>query len=221
MRIVLPAANLRKQYMPVSYSILSPLKMMLDATLARFSNVLSMRLIKGVFTTEDSVRYTFFTALLQQSGLNSEDVVLEYPHPSIAGAKIDTWIPSFEGNSLAIEFKYDRDIPSEKNTPRTQKAGKVFHDLYRLGQIKDGTRRLFIYLTGPEMALYFSNPGNGLTEFFSLPQGRTFPIDSAFISGKSSTFATSVSKAPDVVVGLYGCSLPGKHELRAYEVRNS
>jgi hypothetical protein len=196
--------------------------MMLHATLERFSDLLSVRLNKGVFTTEDSVRHTFFTAPLQQSGLNSEDVVLEYSHPSINGAKIDTWIPSFDGGGLAIEFKYDRDIPSGKNTPRTQKAGKVFHDLYRLGQIKDGTRRLFIYLTGPEMALYFSNPGNGLIEFFSLTQGRTFPIDSAFMSGKSSTFATSVSKAPDVVVaGLYGCSLPGKHELRAYEVRSA
>lgn len=189
--------------------------MMLHATLERFSDLLSVRLIKRIFTTEDSVRYTFFTALLQQSGLKPEDVVLECPHPSIAGAEIDTWIPSFEAGGLAIEFKYDRDIPSGKNTPRTQKAGKVFHDLYRLGQIKNGARCLFIYLTGPEMASYFSNPSNGLTEFFSLPQGRTFPIDSAFMSGKSSTFASSVGKAPDVVVAaLYGCSLPGKHEVR-------
>ena len=145
---------------------------------------------------------------------------MEYRHPGIAGAEIDTWIPVLGGVGVAVEFKYDRGIPSGKNAPRTQKAGKVFHDLFRLGQIAPEMRRLFVYVTGREMATYFANPSNGLREFFTLGSGRTLRIDREFIAGKSATFLGSVGKIPDVeLIALFGRSLPNDHEVRVYEIR--
>jgi hypothetical protein len=193
--------------------------MVLQSTLERFGELLNVRLSKAIFTTEDSIRFTFFAALLEKGGVQSEDIILEYRHPGIAGAEIDTWIPGFGGVGVAVEFKYDRGIPSGKTTPRTQKAGKVFHDLFRLGQIASGMRRLFVYATGPEMASYFANPANGLREFFDLATGRTLRIDREFISGKSATFVSAVGETPDVeVTSLFERSLPNPHEMRIYEI---
>lgn len=195
--------------------------MNLSLILDRFAELLHARLESDAFTTEDSVRYTFFAALLEKGGIECHNVIMEYPHPSIAGAEIDTWVRTFEGSGLAVEFKYDREIPSGRNTPRTQKAGKVFHDLYRLGKVEAHIHRVFVYLTGPEMAGYFGNPVNGLAKFFLLPSGQSLPIDSAFLSGKSATFAASVSEIPNVTVtALYGRNLPKLHHVRVYEVKN-
>jgi hypothetical protein len=195
--------------------------MTLPAVLERFGELLHARLDSDSFTTEDSVRYTFYAALLEKGGIDGHNVIMEYRHPSIPGAKVDTWIPNFHGSGLAVEFKYDRDIPSGRNSPRTQKAGKVFHDLYRLGKIEPSFRRVFIYLTGQEMAGYFGNPINGLFRFFMLPSGESLAIDAAFVSGKSATFTASVGEVPNVsVTGLYAQTLPRLHHVRAYEVKN-
>ena len=194
-------------------------EMVLSTVFERFGDLLHTRLENDAPTTEDSVRYTFFAALLESGSIECHDVVLECPHPYIPRAEVDTWIPTFNGGGLAIEFKYDRDIPSGRNTPRTQRAGKVFHDLYRLGRIGSPVRRVFVYLTGPEMAGYFGTPANGLAGFFLLPSGHSLPIDSAFLSGKSATFMASVGEIPNVIVtALYARSLPRLHYVRGYEV---
>jgi hypothetical protein len=196
--------------------------MAIEPTLERFGELLHLRLERDIFTTEDSVRYTFFAALLEKGGLYPHDIVLEHRHPSIAGAEIDTWAPTFGGRGLAVEFKYDRGLPSGKNTPRTQKAGQVFHDLYRLRMVAPEMLRVFVYLTGVEMARYFSNPTNGLAEFFSPGRGRMLVVDSGFMSSKSPSFVASTGEVPNVLVTqLYSRSLPKDHELRVYEVRNA
>ncbi|NMX21939.1 hypothetical protein C5S30_05815 [ANME-1 cluster archaeon GoMg4] len=97
-----------------------------------FSTLLRERLSK-TYTTEDSVRYTFFITLLKQTNIAHHEIILEYPHPEISGAKIDTYIPSTsERKGITLEFKYDRQIPSGKHSPRPQKAGKLFNDIYKL-----------------------------------------------------------------------------------------
>ena len=75
---------------------------------AEFAQLLRKRFGQGVHTTEDSIRYTFFAALLAKSDLEAQDVVLEYPHPQIPGAKVDTLLTSDRGAPVVIEFKYDR-----------------------------------------------------------------------------------------------------------------
>jgi hypothetical protein len=73
--------------------------------LIKFAELLDRRLRRGVLRTEDAVRYTFFSGLIETFGISPEDIVIEHPHVKIARAKIDTWIPSFNGRAFAIEFK--------------------------------------------------------------------------------------------------------------------
>ena len=182
--------------------------------------MLDTRLAKPVFTTEDSLRYTFFAALLECENLKPEDIILEHRHPTISSAQIDTWIPTINGSGVAMEFKYDRHIPSGSNANRTQKAGKIFHDLYRLGQFEKTARRIFVYLSSSEMTNYFSSEKNGLSKFFSLAQGAALRIDDAFIAARAKSFTSMVPTAPNIeVVSLWTQGLPQNHLIRAYEVR--
>lgn len=190
--------------------------------LVKFTELLARRLGGGVYTTEDAVRYSFFVGLIETLGLNPEDIVLEYDHDKIARAKIDTWIPAFAGRAYAIEFKYDRLIPSQKNQPRTQKAGQIIKDLFRLAQIfsPNAIEAVFIYLTSREMAGYLSNPHNGLADLFELELGASLPIDEGYLSGRANTLQRAAgSVVPCTVDALHSCSLPNEHELRAYGVR--
>ena len=163
----------------------------LEPALYLLAELLERRLKRGVFTTEDAVRYTFFIALVQALSLQPEDIVLEHDHGAIARAKIDTWIPSFEGHAYGIEFKYDRPIPSGKNAPLTQKAGQIIKDMFRLAKIDTTLKAetVFVYLATREMAGYFSNPNNGLADLFGL-QDRIKPAHRQPISRKSSRNAS-------------------------------
>ena len=119
-----------------------------------FNEILKNRLQNNVFTTEDSVRYSFFVALLLERSFDPNDIIMEYPHNRIKKAQVDTYIPNYDGKEVIIEFKYDRAIPSGKNAPRPQKAGRHFNDMSRLLDFSTSLPaiRLFIYLTDSEMA---------------------------------------------------------------------
>lgn len=186
----------------------------------KFEELLDERFELGVVTTEDSVRYTFFAALLQ-AGVKPHQVVLGYPHPAIERAKIDTWFPSYKEGSVAFEFKYDRDPPGGKNQPKTQKAGYVFKDLHRQLQVAKGVgiRSYFIYVTSEEMAVYFRNPNNGYTELWELRQGDKLAIDENYFSNKPNTFMNTLGGLFQAcVVGAFSRVLPDGNYLRVYEV---
>jgi len=186
----------------------------------KFAKLLDERFGLGVVTTEDSVRYTFFSALLEE-GVKPHEVVLEYPHPAIERAKIDTWLPLYKEGSVAFEFKYDRDPPGGKNQPKTQKAGYVFKDLHRQVQVAKGVgiRSYFIYVTSEEMAIYFRNQNNGYADFWDLKQGEKLKIDESYFSNKPNTFMNTLGGIFQAsVVGAYSCALQGSNYLRAYEV---
>src|SRR5437867_2974928 len=88
-----------------------------------------------------SIRYTHFHALLSSGFRKHPDVVLEYPHPTLERQMIDTLIaPRGNSPSIAIEFKYDRTIPSDRNLNMTNRAGAVFGDLFKLAHIPDRNR---------------------------------------------------------------------------------
>ena len=121
--------------------------------LIRFADLLARRFERHVFTTEDAVRYTMFHAFVETLHLEPEDIVLEKDHGSIARAKIDTWIHVFAGRSYAFEFKYDRGIPSQMNSPLPQKAGQAFKDIFRLARLQqESVTAVFVYLASREMA---------------------------------------------------------------------
>jgi len=85
----------------------------LGQALESFAELIDQRIKRGACTTEDSVRYTFFVALTAALGIAPDELVLEQAHPRIRGAEIDTFIPDLGGRAVAVEFKYDRAVPSE------------------------------------------------------------------------------------------------------------
>jgi hypothetical protein len=189
--------------------------------LEEFSTLLGERLSK-TYTTEDSVRYTFFAAILKRTNIAPYEIILEYPHPKIPRARVDTYISSSSGRKgLVVEFKYDRQIPSGRNVPRPQKAGKLFNDFYRLTQFHaDPNPTLWsVYLTDSEMASYLRNERNGLMDFFELPIGEVLRIDKDYISTKSDTFQKEIGEAFNTQIKcMWNEKMPKQHELRVYEI---
>jgi hypothetical protein len=193
----------------------------MEELLAQFARLMETRLAEGAHTTEDSIRYTFFAAVLGATELRPHEIVLELPHPQIPKAEVDTFIPLLYDRPTAIEFKYDRAIPSGGAIPKPQNAGELFKDLHRLSLFDrgPGTRRLLVYCTDRAMTTYFRNPVNRHKEFFDLPKGSRLRIDQAYLSGRPQTFTKMLGVA--LVVDLEACLvelLPNAHELRVFLV---
>lgn len=168
--------------------------MIMNEVFKQFVTLLEERLLKRIYTTEDSIRYTLFYCLTNSGRFHPTDIILEYPHSRIPEKKVDLYIPGKDGSSdFVFEFKFDREIPSGKNSPRPQKAGKIFADLFRLALFKSGdhVKRFFLYVTDKEMAAYFQNPSNQLEEFFNLNPGNGLLIDRNYIERHSKTFINS------------------------------
>jgi len=202
-----------------------------DAALAKifkqFSELLEDRFSKQVYTTEDSIRYTFFYCLTRYGGIQSSEIIIEYPHPRIPKAQIDTYIPSAnERHGMAFEFKFDRQIPSKKNLPKPQKAGNVFSDIFRLALIEpnnENIQRYFIYVTDREMAIYFQNPSNQLDDFFHLEKGKILKLDRVYIEKHADTFVKSAGKhiVDCEVMGYLKAKCAQEIWLRIYEIKPS
>ena len=191
--------------------------MNIESIIRLFCSLLSDRLKAGTHTTEDSVRFTFFAAMLKE-GINPSDVVLEYPHPNLNRKKIDTWIAQKSGDEgLAIEFKYNRS--GNDNQQRTKHAGKALHDLHRMSQIPQGMDRLLIYLTDCEMADYFSNPKNGLSDFFNGGLECSSKICPEDLVDRAVTLREAAALESTIEIKtLCKESLPSGHELRVWKV---
>lgn len=197
--------------------------MQIAKILCHFSGMLEARFAAGVFTTEDSIRYTFYTAACLYGDVKHTEVVLEFPHPAIADAKIDTIISSTaERASTAIEFKYDRENPGGSNQNRTQRAASVLVDIFRLARIPAGVadQRYLVYVTDREMALYFKNPANGLHDFFELAGPDAISFGPTTFLGFSRTFRTRIS--PHLcecnVRARFSTELGNNIVMRAFEV---
>jgi hypothetical protein len=186
-----------------------------------FNELLKVRLEKRIYTTEDSVRYTFFAAMLEKGGLKPEDFILELPHNRINRARIDTYIVEYNQQQMIIEFKYHRSIPSEKNSPRPQKAGQLFNDIRRLNafHVKDPAIRLLIYLTDTEMVSYMKNKRNGLKDFFELAQTSDLRLNPEFFDERCHTLSKATKGRLYAKLRCeWNSSLPLDHELRVYQI---
>ena len=186
-----------------------------------FARLLERRLNANVRTTEDSIRYTLFAAVLR-SGIRPERIVLEDEHPHIKRAKIDMVILNADSScEVAIEFKYDRANPGGTGQPMTQKAGMIFWDLARLLKLRLVAARYFVYVTDEGLARYLASPRNRLADFFNLSNGSELKLDKGFFAGRSRTFLESMGGRP--VLATVKCvisrDLPRNHHLRIYEVK--
>lgn len=189
-----------------------------------FSAELHTRIEKGVFTTEDSVRYTFFLSLMKHTSLAPYDIVLEFPHNARESAKIDTYIQQYEGFEVVIEFKYNRAIPSGKNSPTPQKAGELFNDMNRLLDFKTSfpAIRLFVYLADNKMVSYMRNRRNKLADFLDLKTGKKIEIEQSFFTEKSKTFQKAARGTFSANIFCeWSDTLPMSQELRIYRIEES
>lgn len=187
----------------------------------QFSSYINERLQKRLFTTEDSVRYSFFSALMNKENISPSEVVMEYPHNKIKRANVDTYIPQYAGGEAVLEFKYHREIPSKYNSPCPQQAGQLFNDIYRLREFNSIRKclRLLIYLTDNEMVAYMSNPSNNLREFFELNINETLVIGNSFFSNKSKTFIDAAHGSFNTKIkNVWKKTLLLNHELRIFEI---
>ena len=179
----------------------------LQSAFQKFGKLLDTRFSKNVFTTEDSVRYTFFNAMSSVFELVPDDIVLESIHPNIDGHKeIDMLIPEKKDcPELVFEFKYDRKIPSGTNSPRPQKAGHLFADIFRQFRYKKEHQKskcFLIYVTDFEQANYLSKEENRLDDFFKLLNGQTLQINLDYINNHSDTFVNAAK-----TYGIHECKI--------------
>lgn len=190
--------------------------------LTYFESLLEERFKVDKYISEDTIRYLFFSSAILTGVAKPNDIFLEYPHPQIEKAKIDTYINfKNEKQDWVIEFKFDREIPSKKNSPRTMKAGKLFNDLYRLKtcNIDDNSRYFFIYVTDPEMFYYFNNESNGLKSFFNLEINKNLHISEDYLSDKSKTFDEQFPKNFSCnIQSIYTKDFGNNYFVRIYEV---
>jgi hypothetical protein len=197
--------------------------MRVESAFVEFGRLLRERLSLGILTTEDTVRYTLYVALTTSGGLKHTDLTLEYPHPTLPGAKVDTIISAAEGReSVAFEFKYDRANPGGSNQNRTQRAGKALVDLFRLVKVpaEVAVTKFFVYVTDAEMAGYFRNPINRLHELFELAEGAQHAMGPGSFRGYSRTLTTMVDPFASacIVAGAFAAELPANHCVRIFRV---
>ena len=191
--------------------------------LTRSQELLSERLTGSGRLTEDSIRYSLHVSLQKRAGIAESEILAPYDHPAIERAKIDSYLPASEQHGAAAwELKYDHAIPSGKNQPRSNKAGALLNDFFRLAAFPGppDLERVVIYLTDAEMASYFRNPRNGLGGLFDLPTTRTFTIDSSLLASRAPSVRIKI-KAPVTTcwaLGKLAASLPREHVLRVYDV---
>lgn len=184
---------------------------------ADFAGLLETRVSRAVPTTEDSVRYTLFAAMLRNN-VEPHSVILEFAHPVIPRAAIDMWMVGFHGKDVAIEFKYDRDPPGGKNQPKTQKAGALFADLRRLQFVSDRAVSYFVYVTTMEMGVYFRNPSNGHEKLYGLGPGKSVEIGRSHFSNKPKTFLDAAGGVFEATVTGVVNQRFGGHCLSVYNV---
>ena len=205
-----------------------------EAVFHEFTILLKERFKKDVPTTEDSIRYTFFHCLMKSGQYVPSDVIVEFPLKDSLGQnadgsirkiheKIDTYIPPSDGKyGLAFEFKYDRKIPSGKNSPKTQNAGSVLKDIFRLATFKpeENLHRYFIYITKKGMATYFNNPKNNLDVFFNLSQGSVYSLSSEAYNAMPLTRRKIADTfVPCSIIGVFKSDDAPNFWLRIYEIK--
>lgn len=107
----------------------------------------------GRLLTEDTVRFAAARALIA-AGADPAGIRVEWPHPALAGSRVDLVIGG-EPPTALIEFKYPRE-PNEKNAAWTMALGEVLKDLYRLAAYPGEADRLFVYAETNRLQRYMA-----------------------------------------------------------------
>jgi hypothetical protein len=173
--------------------------------------------------TEDEIQDSLNHALITKGGIAEYEIRMEFEHPFIPGKKLDSYIaPALGRPAAAWEVKYDRRPPSGVNSPRSNKAGGVINDVFRLAALHRDLEieTVVVYVTDQEMAGYYANADNHFGSFFDLAVGKSFAMGRTWIEFLSGAVKSRLRAPGDCchVLGKYSADLPRDHALRVYEV---
>jgi hypothetical protein len=170
-----------------------------------------------VYTSEDSVRYSFFSALLQEAYARPEEIVLDYPLLDPQGT-LEMYIgPSPNRPVMMADFRYSRPVPARDDRPRLLFAAQVLGDLARLAGI--GLRsadRLLVLLLTRETITYLKHPSRGLCCLCWLHTGEECVLGRDGISPSQTALRRAVPRAfPGLNAEmLVAADLPRDHQIR-------
>jgi hypothetical protein len=188
-----------------------------------FAIQLAERFSKEIYTTEDSIRYTFFNSLITIGNYQHHEIILEYPHKKIPNASIDSYIlPTKIRTGKVFEFKYTRRLPGGKNLPRPENAGSLINDLFRLKLFTSkNADRYFIYVTDDEMANYLNTPKNKLDDFFNLQKGSVLNINKKYLRNHCDSLVRKIknNNCTCKISMIISKELPYNNFLRIYQIK--
>jgi hypothetical protein len=193
------------------------------AALELFSELLQERLKRHRTLTEDEIENSLNYSLVERGNLAEFEIRMEFEHPSLPEKKLDSYVAASDSHGAAAwEVKYDRKPPGGMNQPKSNKAGALINDVFRLAGLSEDEQleRVLIYVTDEEMVGYFKNPRNQFGSFFDLAPGESFPFDSAWVASLSASVKKWV-KAPGKlcrVNAIYSAQLSANVALRVYAV---
>ena len=140
------------------------------APFAEFARDLGVRLAAGTHTTEDTVRYYFWNALINRGGdLHSMVPEKPHPHPPMARSEVDLWLSAAPLGPAWVEVKYDRPSSGSGDMPRTMKYGALLADFFKLAMIEDTATKIVLYVSTAEMVQHLQNNASGLLQATERP----------------------------------------------------
>jgi hypothetical protein len=199
----------------------TPMDRDLTPALAEFAKLLKRRLERSIPTNEDTVRYTFYYALIEGLKLKPEDIMVEPPHEKIARARLD--LKTFE-LEYSFEFKYENiQLTTKDESTSGQLPMRMFSDVFRLATLHAaGKEPVFIYLTARWGKNYLRNTKWKLVEAFNLPVGNSLLIDESYLKERPHILTRNIGNiVPCRINSIYSCCLPNEHALRVYRVGGS
>lgn len=187
-----------------------------------FASLLRERLLGGVHTSEDAVRYTFFHALTLCGRYSHLNISLEEPLPTHAGRQLDTVLYSKDKRRpiLVAEFKYHRERFTRR--PLTEMSASVYCDLFRLAFAEAiwGAKAYLIWVTDQEMIRYFSNTRNNVSELIDLNPGEELKIGTRNKGERSASFVNALQGFwnPALITCVHNENLNESANLRVFSV---
>lgn len=185
-----------------------------------FAELMRERLAAGVFTTEDSVRYTFFCAYLRLGG-DHVRLIQEHPHPAQGSAReIDTVVRGdFDRNVAALEFKYTRIKKATQNGP--QRAGKLLNDMTKLAILPRDfcAAGYVVLLSDMTFVRYLDRSRTRLCHLWRSRPGSAVAVDRSDMQSMCRSVRDQVHTPCDLhVETLFASDLPAGHHLRVWRV---
>lgn len=221
----------------------------LENSINKAATYINDRLNKGLYMTEDTIRYVLFYSLMESNNFPSPNVItLEKKYSAFNSTNVNKFIVNPDKRELdtyfeirkeidAIEVKYNRNN-SKVSYDETAQLGHLFNDINRLVCLENIDRYLF-YVTDSEMDKYLKSGRNTpkeIKEFYTLSKNRTVNLYDCLlskinvdhfrttayksISNKNGLFDTYAKKfIIESLIDYNKCKLGCNHYLRVYRIK--